>query len=182
MKVDIQGSHWSLSVDQRGEWVTMGIETADDKWRFTDAHGHEHYYDHGYPTLDYIIDAEHSCDGSEGWAHHDPHMVVDESHFECLTCREVIEPATHGPDHRVFIPGLIDVVLTGVRSDGMSVELWLTQDEYEAFAGDPEHADEHANRLLNETPFEQFKSITIASRQGSSPAPHDPSSEGGAGH
>lgn len=70
---------WSVEADPNWIDTTAGIPTADPRWRGTDSNGHEHHYDHGYPTLDYVIDAEHWCMGDEGIAPHDPHMAVDES-------------------------------------------------------------------------------------------------------
>ena len=91
--------------------VTSERYTPNERWRYTDRQGHEHYYDHGYPTLDLVIDSEHWCDGSEGWAHHDPHMAVDESHHECKVCREVIEPKLDAPGTRKSIAGMTTVTV-----------------------------------------------------------------------
>jgi hypothetical protein len=110
---------WELETHTDVIETTMGWTYAPDtNWRTTDANGHEHRYNHGYPTLDFVVDASHWCDGSEGWAHHDPHEAIDESHYECKTCRLTIEPSLIPPGVRTFMPGLTTCTLSGYRSDG----------------------------------------------------------------
>lgn len=92
--------------------VTSDRPTVDPNWRHTDSNGHEHYYDNGYPTLDYIIDERHWCDGREGLYNHDPHWAVDEDHFECLTCREMVKPGTLPAFTPQSIPGTRSMTVT----------------------------------------------------------------------
>ncbi len=105
---------WEFSVEQDYIDVTCGIETLNPNWTFTDENGHDHYYDSGgYPTLDYIVDAQHWCDGYEGAFNHDPHMAVDESHYECLICGVHVKPGTYPPYYPQSIPGERTLTMTG---------------------------------------------------------------------
>lgn len=168
---------WELDVQQ--DWIdtTMGIPTLDPDWRGTDSNGHEHYYDqqaHEYPTLDYIIDAEHWCDGTEGVYNHDPHMAVDEDHYECKLCREVVEPGIIPAGTPSAIPGSKSATLAGVTSSGMRVKLALTGEDYDAIeaadgAFDPDNPapserDLVVQRILDEA-VEQL--VTSGGRNGS---------------
>lgn len=107
---------WALELQQTLITYETDHPDADPHWRHTDGAGHPHHYERAgepYPTLRYVIDAEHWCDGvSEGWEEHDPHMHVDESHYECLICGEHIKPGQRPPGHR-SIPGTTSVELTG---------------------------------------------------------------------
>lgn len=127
MKLSPPRQTWSI--DMRQDWidVTSGLPTANEDWRGTDVNGHEHYY--GYPTLDEVDDASHWCNGDEGIAHHDPHMHVDESHYECKVCRAVVEPAVDPPFTPKQIPGMATLTLTGLRSDGVEIVASLIQAE-----------------------------------------------------
>lgn len=115
------GGRWAVEVTQNRIDTTCGIPTLNPRWTFTDAAGHDHRYDHGYPTLDYIIDASHWCDGYEGYEPHDPHEHVDESHYECLICREVIEPGILPAFTPQSVPGTVDMTLKGPLADGSRV-------------------------------------------------------------
>lgn len=107
--------NWTIDVVQDWIDVTSERETPNERWTFTDAAGHEHHYEHGYPTLDYVIDESHWCDGREGIYNHDPHEAVDAAHFECKLCREVIEPKMDPPYTPKQIPGMRHVTITAVR-------------------------------------------------------------------
>lgn len=125
------GRGWVLEVEQPTEVVRSGVWTRDPDWRGVDENGHEHYYEHGYPTLDFIVDESHWCDGSEGISHHDPHEQIDESHYECLICRAVVEPGSLPPDHPITIRGPINATLAGNDRPGSHRRVWLTEDEFE---------------------------------------------------
>lgn len=103
------------------EYRTAWTPTADSRWSFVDASGHEHYYEHGYPTLDYMVDREHWCQGDEGFMAHDPHTAIDEAHYECKICREVITPATEPPGTPHYVAGATSATISGTRSDGVWV-------------------------------------------------------------
>ena len=135
--------------------VTSNLPTPNERWRYTDRAGHEHHYDGGYPTLELVVDAEHWCDGTEGVYNHDAHMAVDESHYECLLCREVIEPAADPPHFSKSIPGAIEGRLSGVRSDGAEIEMYLTPDEWEMIQA-AEDPDVEAHRILDEASAERI--------------------------
>jgi len=92
------GWGWTLKVEPQ----PIG-PTSREQWRHTDSNGHEHHVDceaifPAYPTLDFVIDEEHWCEGDEQWCDragdpwtennedpppHEPHMVADTGHFEC---------------------------------------------------------------------------------------------------
>ena len=95
--------------------VSSWHPTSDPTWRATDTRGHEHYYDSGYPTLNFVVDRQHWCEGNEGWMSHDPHWAVDESHYECLQCRETTRPGLRPPGwiEHVVTNREITVTITG---------------------------------------------------------------------
>jgi hypothetical protein len=131
--------------------VTSNHYTADPDWRHTDRQGHEHRYERGYPTLDLIVDASHWCMGNEGLYAHDQHEAVDESHYECLLCRETIEPGLLPPGYPQTIAGLIVATATAVLDDGRKVTVHLTSDEIEQVwsrMGDSSTAEEWTLRMI----------------------------------
>lgn len=78
--------------------VTSNLPRPDKNWRHTDAAGHEHYWDNGYPTLVEVVDDTYWCDDCS-----DEHT---ESHLECPTCHQSIEPGMVGPPgYREYAPG-----------------------------------------------------------------------------
>jgi hypothetical protein len=163
MRSEIHGRGWTLTMEERGEFVTMGIRTLNPGWRGTDSNGHEHYYEGGqYPTLELIIDAQHWCDGHEGMYNHDPHMAVDESHYECVTCRETVEPGTFPPDHQAWMGGPIEYRLAGVRSDGMQVDASLVPEEFERIRDAEHDRDAVVMAVLDALPQERIYSLSFS--------------------
>jgi hypothetical protein len=76
--------------------VTTNLPTADKNWRYTDQHGHEHYWQDGYPTLRTVVDE----------VVFDDYDDYDITHLECLICGEVIKPGLKPPSaFREYIPG-----------------------------------------------------------------------------
>jgi hypothetical protein len=124
--------NFELTINQDWIDVTSSRPSSNEYWKFTDAAGHEHQYANGYPTLRLVVDAEHWCSGDEGWTPHDPHMQVDESHYECPECGEVIEPKMDPPYTPKSMPGLTSATLKGTRSDGTTIMAGPTPDEVEA--------------------------------------------------
>jgi hypothetical protein len=155
----LPGQSWTLTVDQQQIEVTSGLSTPNERWTHTDAQGHEHRYDHGYPTLDLVVDAEHWCDGSEGWAPHDEHMAVDESHYECKLCREVIEPALDPPFTPKYVPGSVAARLRGVLLDGRMIEVLVDEDEVARIQAEGEPA---AREILEGAPPDRIVSTTFS--------------------
>lgn len=143
----LNGRHWTLTVDQDRIDVTSGLPTANERWTYTDQQGHEHRYDHGYPTLTYVIDESHWCDGSEGIYNHDPHEAVDKSHYECSICRETIKPLTDPPYTPKSVAGLTTATMTGYRSDGTWIRYVLSGLEVERIRA--EMTDEEAQAILD---------------------------------
>lgn len=86
--------------------VTSNLPRPDRNWRYTDAAGHEHRYDDGYPTLVRVGEGPYWCPDC-----HDEH---EDSHWECPICHEEISPALTGPPPgREFIPGMTEYFLDG---------------------------------------------------------------------
>lgn len=146
MVTKVEGNGWTLDIEQKWINVTSGRSTPNERWTFADGQGHDHRYDNGYPTLDFVVDAEHWCDGTEGLASHDPHWAVDESHYECKRCREVIEPAMDPPGTPKFVSGMISATLTGIRSDGVEIQMMLEEQDLALIKSE---GDAGAKRLLD---------------------------------
>lgn len=159
MATTFSGRTWTLEVRQ--EWIDVTSERSspNEHWTFTDANGHEHRYDHGYPTLEFVIDESHWCDGSEGLYNHDPHEAVDVAHYECLICRELIVPKMDPPYTPKRIPGMRSATLTGLRSDGATVEAWLMDDDLERIRSSSE---EEVTALIDSLPDERIYSVTFS--------------------
>lgn len=153
----IVGKTWTLNVQGELIDVTSEYPTPDENWRFVDKYGHEHRYERGYPTLNLVVDRQHFCDGSEGLYNHDPHMAIDESHYECATCREVIVPAQHPSHSPRVITGMLSATLTGsTELSGETIKMELTPDEFDQFAAASEaDRDRLARRLLTDAPTER---------------------------
>ena len=89
-----------LRLERTGEMVTWERGPVES-WTFTDTQGHEHRYDHGYPTLVRVVDEWcHVEHGLFGGADPDGHEAA--GHWECLQCHEVIRPAT-GPGSKFVV-------------------------------------------------------------------------------
>lgn len=146
MRTSIAGTDWTLTCDQEKIDVTWGQDTLDPKWRATDENGHEHYYEHGYPTLDFVVEAEHWCNGDEGYGRHDPHMCTDEGHYECRICRAVVEPGIIRGGAPQYIPGMRSWTLKGTTTQGAEVEVYITDDEAQTVI---DGQDEAARQILD---------------------------------
>lgn len=129
---------WSLTLERDVIDMTSGLPSWNEQWRFTDRNGHEHHYDRGFPTLREVIDEQHWCDGTEGFARHDPHWHVDRSHHECLECGVTVEPRVDPPYTPKSMPGMTTATLEGPLSDGRHARATLLPDEVEQLrlAGD----------------------------------------------
>lgn len=86
--------------------VTSNEPRPDEKWRLTDAAGHEHYWRDGYPTLTVVVDETYWCEDCA-----DDHT---DTHLECPLCGETITPGLVGPSgFREFAPGRMSATLDG---------------------------------------------------------------------
>lgn len=148
------------TVEVNVDWldVTSSLPTPNERWVYVDQSGHEHRYANGYPTLTVVVDAEHWCDGTEGFELHEPHMVVDESHYECSICDEVIEPQMDPPGTPKSIRGLTSATIEGPRSDGTIVLAALDPDEVEAFKANGQSLA-WVQSLVDNIPAERVLSI-----------------------
>lgn len=154
----VGSSPWKVTLEREMIDVTMGWHsTPNEFWRATDSNGHEHRYDKGYPTLRVVVDRSHWCDGHEGMYNHDPHEEVDESHYECLLCGEVVEPAMDPPGTPKSIPGRISGRIEGPRSDGRVISAWLNDDEIAVVRANPEDPDVLSS-LVDGVPEERITS------------------------
>jgi hypothetical protein len=156
------GNNWTLDIELEAELVTSDTYTADPNWKHTDAEGHEHQYETAYSTLLRIIDKQHWCEGNEGLSPHDPHWQVDEHHYVCKQCAEVIEPRLLHPGTAVMIPLRVKGVLEGRRS-GMRtclVRVYLNELECRQVAL-AENQDVAAQTLLDNIPLSRFHSIEM---------------------
>lgn len=158
-----RGRSWNLELKRESIDVTSDRPSPNERWRYTDKAGHEHFYQRGYPTLELVVDAEHWCDGTEGLYNHDAHMTTDQSHYECLLCRQVVEPAVDPPFSPKSIPGRIDGCLSGFRSDGAEITMYLVAEEWESIQG-AEDPDVEALRILDNAPGERIYSLTVPLR------------------
>lgn len=141
---------WTLDVRQEWVDITFGLPTPNERWTYTDRAGHLHNYLRGYPTLTYIEDAGHWCDGTEGFERHDPHWAVDESHYECPGCGEVIEPLMDPPYTPKKMPGMTEAMLRGIAQDGSELEVVIASRE---------QMDDLTHRLGQVTTAELFDGI-----------------------
>lgn len=154
----IQNGTYSVSIEQEWIDVTSPYPTPNERWTFTDSNGHDHRYDHGYPTLTHVVDASHWCYGNEGIAPHDPHEAVDESHYECATCGEVVEPKMDPGYTPKRTPGIRRTTLNAYRSDGSEVVVVLLPDEVDVLRGNPDPPVVSA--MVDAMPFDRFTSVT----------------------
>lgn len=153
-RFSVRGAGWTLSAEVDYIDVTSSYPSWRESWRMTDSNGHEHRYAPGFPTLYEVVDASHWCDGTEGFALHDPHEHEDESHYECAQCGEVIEPDTESPIFAKSIPGAVSHTLEGFRSDGWRVTMRLDPDEAERIRATPDDAT--ALAILDAAPVERI--------------------------
>ena len=75
------------------EFATAGPE-ADKDWRETDSNGHEHYWDSGWPTLEWVVTGVYWCE-----MHNEEH---EEGEWRCRKCGEHVEPGMRHPGPRVM--------------------------------------------------------------------------------
>lgn len=71
----------------------------DPSWQFTDVHGHEHYYESGYPTLQRVWEEPYFCSSCR-----EEHQ---DSYFVCYICGVEIEPKTRVPFGPKYMPGTV---------------------------------------------------------------------------
>lgn len=157
----ISGPGWELEYHQPVEYVTYGVPTGNERWRALDSNGHEHHWGHGYPTLNHVVDVEHWCDGDEGIAPHDPHMAVDESHYECKACGERVEPKMDPPNMAKPVLGQPWGELSGPTAAGAWVKLRLTDAELSSIIGAPGQAGEAARAILGDPPMDRVSVMQV---------------------
>lgn len=141
---------WSEPVN-----ITSERTTPNEHWTYTDAAGHFHRYLNGYPSLQMVVDAHHWCDGNEGFARHDPHDHVDEFHYICSQCSEIIKPTTDPPYTPKFMKGPPEGTVSGPRHNedmvvGCFATVVLTNQEIDEIQAAPaDSVEEIAQRILN---------------------------------
>jgi hypothetical protein len=101
---EYSGDFGTLRIETDMIDVTSSSPYADEDWTFTDAAGHQHRYDHGYPTLRWFVTERWWCEECD-----DEHT---EGEWTCPLCDEVIVPGTAGPDlFRRYAPGRTSYLL-----------------------------------------------------------------------
>lgn len=106
-----------LTVEHGWQTVWSMYPEPDPRWRFTDAAGHEHYYDEGswgddaYPTLRALYDKDHECYLCRG-DDYEPFLG-----YECRECGEAVTPGMITGPHSVVIAGQQHAWLDNVRTD-----------------------------------------------------------------
>jgi hypothetical protein len=92
--------------------VTSALPQPNQDWRFTDEHGHEHYWQNGYPTLTAVPDGEPYYCGDCSEEHQDTKRV-------CALCGVDIVPGTVVDTFRRYVPGRASYWLNGepIRED-----------------------------------------------------------------
>lgn len=109
-----------LAVEHEPIETTSYSPTTDKDWTFTDAQGHQHRWDNGYPTLRYVVDEEDYVIVEDGH----PEEYPGSGHYECVTCGEHITPGMKGPSRWcTFEPGSVRYTLDGLE---------ITKDEADA--------------------------------------------------
>lgn len=105
----------TLVVEAPVERITA-LTGPDKNWRYTDARGHVHEWDDGYPTLRWVIDEVTWCaDCREEHEH---------GHYECALCGERIEPGTTGPVTHL-IEGAPSYMLNGEPITESEASQWM---------------------------------------------------------
>ncbi len=100
------GDFGELRMEREMIDVTSDLPRPDKNWTYTDARGHEHRYDDGWPTLVTIVDGTYWCE-----EHEEEH---EETHLACAICGEAISPGmVSPPPGREFIPGRTSAWLNG---------------------------------------------------------------------
>lgn len=155
------GDKLPLTLNIERDWIdaTCGIDTLDADWVGTDRNGHEHRAKGGYPTLNYIVDKQHWCDGHEGIYNHDPHMAVDEAHYECKTCGVIVEPGIIPAGTPLFVPGSTSATVHGYRTDGAEIDGWVTEDEARTI---PSMSAEAMQQFIDGLPEDRITSIKFS--------------------
>lgn len=125
--------------EQRFQTIVSNVAEPDRHWRTTDSNGHVHAYvgvgpDQPWPTLEYVMDERHWCNGDEGIARHDPHWCDDRWHWECRQCRERVKPGFCQPPNTHVIPAgppttTVDVAMGPVGVRPTWIKAMLTPDE-----------------------------------------------------
>jgi hypothetical protein len=87
--------------------VTTNLPSADPNWTFVDTNGHAHYYDNGYPTLEWVA--------TGSWWCIDCQEDHEDGEYRCILCGEKVKPGITGPSKtREFIAGTKEVTATFV--------------------------------------------------------------------
>lgn len=166
MQWTFRGRHRiEFSVDQ--DWQTYWTDhpSPDESWTFTDAAGHVHRYDHGYPSLEWVVEERHWCNGTEGLYNHDGHWVDDVAHYECKVCREHVVPATHPPGRAFTVPGQRTSTAVGYRTDGSRITCSPNEEETEALVALLQAEDDDGvQRWLDQFPAERIIVMEYGSR------------------
>lgn len=110
---------YELELDAPGEWVTFDRPELDPTWRVVDANGHGHFYEDGYPTLEWM--------GLPCTMGHDEDCDV-EGYYACRLCRVKVEPGTRMPEP-AYVAGSPTYYLTAQGPSGQTVRYVFGKDQ-----------------------------------------------------
>ena len=121
----------SVDVSQDAETVYSITPVADKTWTFIDSNGHGHYWDDGYPTLEWTVTSSYWCSDC-----HDEH---EEGEYRCRICGVPVSPGTASP-RPVVVKGArhLDLVLAGEGPEEMVEEVRGVRHRLERVAFDGE--------------------------------------------
>lgn len=88
-----EDGHTFRMKQEHEEYTTAAPET-DKAWRATDSNGHEHYWQDGYPTLEWVVTGGYWCE-----MHNEDH---EEGEWRCRECGEHVPPGMKHPGPRVI--------------------------------------------------------------------------------
>jgi hypothetical protein len=152
---------FTLEVAQDYVEYRLDRDSLDPNWRGTCTNGHRVTL----RTTNLVVDESHWCDGTEGWARHDPHEHVDRSHYECRKCGVTVEVGIVPAGFPVGVPGLKHTTLVGQRSDGTEISAWLDGEmTSRAFALMDEGTYAEQVAFLDDLPMSFISSVRYVSR------------------
>ncbi len=101
-KLFLNGEPLSITMTQSHQVIYSSMPEVDPDWTYRDLRGHKHYYDNGYPTLEWVAVGTYFC--------YECNENHENSEHRCIQCGEEIKPGTRPPSpFGTVLPGLIEV-------------------------------------------------------------------------
>lgn len=145
-------STFNLEIRQDMIDITMGHDTIDSAWSMTCQCG-KHITTR---SMVEVVDASHWCDGNEGFMHHDPHLHVDQSHYECPNCQAVVTPGIIPAFTPRSMPGMRYATLTAMTTDGVTFTAELRDDEFEQAKAMAKAVDKDRQEWIDAFPCSRY--------------------------